>query len=240
MTVTSTALNAEKTVAKCISSVQDQTFTAWTHILIDAKSSDNTVGVARDQAEGWDRTLVRRNDVRKNIMENLWGIWQTLPDEEVIVWLDGDDWLAHDQALQVVADAYTTCDEPWLTYGQFMFANGEIGFASPYLMPPREDPVWRATHLKTFRAGLVKKIDPAHLHDATGAWGSMANDQAVMLPLLEMAGERHTVINNILYVYNFDHSWFANHDTQGRAQESNEASRIRTLPSYSRLETRPW
>lgn len=246
MTVTSTALNAEKSVAQCLHSVARQTFKDRTHILIDAASTDRTLLQAQMQSVGQKNVEIRTNTVRKAALENVWEIWQTLPDDEVIVWLDGDDRLAHDQALQVVADAYNHLSEdgqggPWLTYGQFMFANGEIGFASKYSEDPRIDTVWRATHLKTFRAGLVKRIDPAHLHTTAGEWCPYAIDRAVMFPLLEMAGERHTFIPNILYVYNAEASHWANETNDAeKSRVWNETFRIHRLPRYSRLEKRPW
>lgn len=127
-----------------------------------------------------------------------------------------------------------------------MFANGEIGFASPYTMPPRQDLTWRATHLKTFRAGLVKRIDPRDLKTpATSVWGGKwcpyAIDRAVMFPLLEMAGERYTFIPNILYVYNADASYWANETNEAEKERMwDETWRLHGLPTYSRLEKRPW
>lgn len=112
MTVTSTALNAEKTVGKCLHSVGRQTFKDHTHILVDAASTDRTLLQAQMQSVGRKNVEIRTNTIRKAALENVWEIWQTLPDDEVIVWLDGDDWLAHDQALQVVADAYNHPTEP--------------------------------------------------------------------------------------------------------------------------------
>jgi len=242
MTVTSTALNVADGAMRCIKSVQKQTFGAWEHVFVDAKSSDNTAAFARTAASKDTRTSVLVNTVRKAALENVWEIWQTLPDDEVIVWLDGDDWLAHDRALQVVADAYNAPNEPWLTYGQFMFTNGEIGFASRYGdTPPRHDLKWRATHLKTFRAGLVKKINPASLKTPAGVWCPYAIDRAVMFPLLDMAGGRYTFIPNILYVYNAEASHWANEtSSEEKDRVWDETYRIHRLPPYQRLEKRPW
>lgn len=241
MTVTSTALNVGYGAKRCIDSVARQTFQAWHHYFIDAASTDSTLNTAISASVSG-RTLVRSNAVRKAALENVWEIWQTLPDDEVIVWLDGDDWLAHDHALKVVADAYNHPSEPWLTYGQFMFANGEIGFASKYSEDPRIDTTWRATHLKTFRAGLVKKIDPRHLKTPSGEWNPYAIDRAVMFPLMEMAGlDRTCFIPNILYVYNAEASHWANEtDEAEKSRVWNETFRIHRLPTYSRLENRPW
>ena len=243
MTVVSTALNAEKWVARCIESVQRQTFEDWTHIFIDAKSDDHTLKEAAKQIARGNTLQTRLVDssTRKAALHNAVATWNTLPDDEIVVWLDGDDWLAHDRALEVLAETYTDPDV-WLTYGQFMMPDGTIGFASRY--PAGKDVRkidWRATHLKTFRAGLVKKIKPADLQrpDRPG-WCDLAIDHAVMYPLLEMAGERYACIDRVLCVYNFASSWWATHDVAARALERAEDDRFRAMPPYERLPTRPW
>ncbi len=182
------------------------------------------------------------------MVENVSNHWSTLRDSDVVVWLDGDDWLAHDEALQVIANAYQDPDT-WLTYGQFMFMDGEVGFAAPY--PPGSQARymdWRATHLKTFRAGLVKKLlhhwdasgNPGCLLKTDGSWVSLAIDKAVMWPLLEMAGDRYTCIYQVLCVYNFRASWAMQRKPEERQVELDEAERLRALPPFRRLTERPW
>ena len=41
-------------------------------------------------------------------------------------------------------------------------------------------------------------------------------------------------------VYNFDSSFWATHDAAARARERAEDDRIRAMPPYQRLATRPW
>lgn len=242
ITIVSTALNAEKWVGRCIESVQRQTFEDWTHIFIDAKSDDHTLKAAAKQiARGaTHQTQLVAADVRKPALQNAVEAWTSLPDDEIVVWLDGDDWLAHDRALEVVAEAYTDPDV-WLTYGQFMMPDGSIGFAARYPAGANVRKIdWRATHLKTFRAGLGKKIKPRDLHKPDGSWCDLAIDHAVMYPLLEMAGERYACIDQVVCVYNFASSWWATHDGAARAVERAEDDRFRAMPSYERLAARPW
>jgi len=239
MTVVSTALNAEKWVKRCIESVHRQTFIDWTHIFIDAKSDDNT-WMNTKMANQDTRTRLAQNDVRQPALQNAVETWNDLPDDEIVVWLDGDDWLAHNRALEVLAETYTDPDV-WLTYGQFMMPDGTIGFASRYPAGANVRQIdWRATHLKTFRAGLVKKIKSADLLKPDGSWCDLAIDHAVMYPLLEMAGERYAAIDKVVCVYNFAASWWATQDDRARALERAEDNRFRALPAYERLLVRPW
>lgn len=244
--ITSTTLNAERYVARCIESVQRQTYPHWDHFVVDAKSNDFTVRKARAQAKltrvPASHTLVSVNKKRQAALENCWEIWSALPPDEVIVWLDGDDWLATDSALDILARTYASPAEPWLTYGQFMMATGEVGFASPYA--PGENPRrthWRATHLKTFRAGLVQKTNRRLLLKPDNeTWCDLAIDKAVMYPLLDMAGDRHAFISQILYVYNAKASWWACQSEHERQKELNEVYRMQSLPTLARLPERPW
>ena len=62
---------------------------------------------------------------------------------------------------------------------------------------------WRASHLRTFKYKLWKNLDKNDLKDGEKYY-EMTYDQAIMLPLLEMASERSKYIPQILYVYNKD------------------------------------
>lgn len=241
--VTSTTLNAARYVDRCMRSVANQTYEHWDHYVVDAASGDQTAKVARAFARLCPSQFhVSVNKVlRRSALENVYNIWQDLPDDEVIVWLDGDDWLAGDRAFEVLARTYASPIEPWVTYGQFMQPNGEVSMADAYpIGSDVRSERWRATHLKTFRAGLVKKIDPKDLLRPDGKWMELAIDRPVMYPLLEMAGEHAVFIPNILYVYNTAASWEANHSPLEREKEIAEAERVRRMPHYPKLAERPW
>ena len=250
-TVTSTAKNAAQWAKRCVASVHAQAYPNWKHIYVAA---DHATGRAaqgdyptRLMAAAFD-LLVLYSDAPS--LANLWPIWQSLPDDEVIVWLDGDDWLADDFALSTLKQYYESEFAPWLTYGQFRFTNAPPGFSStrgfaaPYESNEnvRTAP-WRATHLKTFRAGLVKRIAEDDLKKPDGSWCDFCTDHVIMLPLMEMAGiDRCLFIPNTLSVYNYEASYGATHvdDPAALAVEEAERARLCALPSYKRLEMRPW
>lgn len=250
--VTSTTYNAEKFIGRCMESVERQTYRNWVHHVIDADSEDNSAAEARQvmahyntaaHAPSRSRTFLSVNAKNKRLsaLENVWNIWKETPNDHVIVWLDGDDWLASDTALEQLAAAYAHPSEPWLTYGQFMTDGGELGFASPY--HPGESvrySPWRATHLKTFRAGLAKHICPPDLLNAQGKFCELAIDRMVMYPMLEMAGSHQRCLQNILYVYNTKASWWASVSESERQEELAEVARMQALQPYAELNERPW
>lgn len=284
ITVTSTGLNAAEWAGRCVESVARQTYREHRHVYV-ANDHDTLMATGENYGDTFTINAAGRFDARQShgtvdwsvvrwgemprlaavtsdgrpVLANLLPIWRALPDDEVIVWLDGDDWLATDRALEVVADWYgskareETGRETWLTYGQFIWSNGELGFAGPHDHARARGSAWKATHLKTFRAGLVKQIRDEDLRVPAGVttggsevrtasdpYISLAIDQAVMLPMLEMAAERACLIPNVLYVYNDRHSYGASGNTEHQRLEAEECYRIRRMPPYQRLTERPW
>lgn len=162
--------------------------------------------------------------------ENLLEAAAELPDDAIVVSLDGDDWLTPG-ALERVQAEYDA--GALVTYGSFKYADGRPGFARQLEGDPRTSP-WVTTHLKTFRAGLFRRIDPRHLQDAQGRWLEHARDLALMFPLLELAGPRAHFVPDVLYVYNSANSTEVLHPETKEAEL--EAVRyVRELPRYERL-----
>ena len=233
----------------CIESVKSQTYPYYRHRYIgaDMKTAAEAVVWAGP------RTSVDHSPL--TVVENVYRYWQTLRDSDVVVWLDGDDRLEHPGVLEFLARIYRERD-PWLTYGSFRFE------------PPQEEAYphfgmryqlgadvrgwqWRASHLKTFRAGLVKRVREESLRRLPAnhigpvppeeGWTEYCTDRVFMLPMLEMAGERYEAIPEVLSVYNFGASFSAtNRDPEKTAAEETERRRIHSLPKYERLKERPW
>ena len=174
---------------------------------------------------------------------NVYSTWRYLPPMTVIVWVDGDDWLYHSRVLTRLNEIYQD-DDVWMTYGSFMWSRhpgwNTDHFGSPYPRPfsPRTD-VWRASHLKTFRAGLMQKIKKQDLMLPDGSFGNFCTDRIFMLPMLEMCGPEHyRAIPEILSVYNFGSSWSFN--AKNQEEDIKERDRVHALPCYSRLSERPF
>jgi len=164
--------------------------------------------------------------------ENMLASTARADDDEVIVSLDGDDWLLPG-ALERVQREHDA--GALVTYGSFVYADGRPGFAAPANPATiRRDP-WTATHLKTFRAGLLRRIQREHLQDARGVWLEHARDMALMFPLIEMAGERAKFIPDVLCVYNYVNSTEFRGDAAMLASERAAVAYVRGLPAYERL-----
>lgn len=265
--VVSTERDAGDQARACILSVARQV-EDHTHIFIDDGSQEYTrsliYSVVEEALSGWVRdkkTITIRSFKREDnryALQNLWEVVDALDPSTIVVWLDGDDHLAHPAVLSVVRRLYEDDPELWLTWGQFIYADGRPGWAYDYEADIRalrayRNHLWRATHLKTFRAGLFQKIlqqdlkrkvlrdwpypgaetkDDEHF---TYEWIERCTDLAVMFPMLEMAGYHGKFVPLNLCVYS------GSHTPEGPGTESwKEAQRIRALPKYRLLDERPW
>lgn len=127
----------------------------------------------------------------------------------VIAHVCGDDYLPDDPTVITrLAAAYTDPDV-WMTYGGYVYDNGQPGH--PYEIPAewhtardyRARP-WVASHLRSYRLGLWQAIPTEQLLDPlTGRPWFYATDRAMMLPMLELAGThaRYLPPDPPLYVY---------------------------------------
>ena len=80
---------------------------------------------------------------------------------------------------------------------------------------------------------MWQKLDVQDLKDDNGEYYPMTYDQAIMLPLLEMASERSLYIPEILYVYNKENPLSV--DKIKAQQQSELAKKIRSKKKYSRV-----
>jgi glycosyltransferase involved in cell wall biosynthesis len=134
----------------------------------------------------------------------------TEPDDIVVI-LDGDDWLFNRTALSYINDFYNKNPECWMMYGSSKWTNGAKCCAREYTEEDFKDlrkAPFKVSHIRTFRSGLYKKIAEQDenfecMKNPQGQWYEMTYDVAMFLPMLEMAGKEHVFYNETpLYVYN--------------------------------------
>lgn len=196
-------------VEQNLDSVFSQNYSNFYVIYTDDCSPDGTgsyVTAYVDRYQLYDKIRVICNTQRRGALHNLYTMIHSCPPEAVVVTLDGDDWFPDNQVLATINRAYSE-GEVWLTYGQFkVYPSDERGWCTP--MPPEiiANNAFREfehlpSHLRTFYAWLFQKISLKDLL-YLGQFYPMTWDIAMMMPMIEMAGERHRCMDEILYVYN--------------------------------------
>lgn len=129
-----------------------------------------------------------------------------IPDNEVIILLEGGNYLAHKYVLQEVNRMYTV-KKAFMTYGgnapiakTLPYENEEIFLSDIMNRKAREAPK-KQMNLKTFYSGLFKKIRLTDLL-VDGFFPEEGYDYQLMLPMLEMSEDRAIFSKDILHITN--------------------------------------
>lgn len=236
--------NNEAWINNYFESLQKQSHQDWLVIYIDDCSTDNTFALMQEcveQSHLEPKFVLIRNEERMGHLFNQYHAINACDKECIIFILDGDDWLAHEHALEIINQAYQD-ESVWLTYGQFLYLQkNKKGFCKSI---PQDvlvngnirDISWRTSHPRTFYAGLFHLIQLEDLYYEDYFFPKCA-DVATMFPMIEMAAEHVKFIPEILYIYNDANPLSYHHDpTHQRKIEAY----LRTLPRYKKLERKPW
>lgn len=201
--------NNSKWFERNLDSILTQSYKNFRVIYIDDASPDGTGQLVQDYIEQYghtDKVTLVRNKKRLGALANFYqGAWMCAP-EEIIVLLDGDDWVSHRDVLQSLESVYQDPDV-WLTYGQFVvYPHYFWGFGHKIPDEVVNNNDFRSyqrggTVLRSFYAGLFHQIKKEDLL-YEGEFLPVCSDLAYMFPLTEMAGWHIRFIPEANYVYN--------------------------------------
>ena len=208
-------------------------------VLDDASTQTGQQEIIREfsETEGWQAVFREKNrGALANIVD---GVKRLEPnDDDVIVLIDGDDWLFHDRVFGRLSQVYAA--EPvTLTYGQYLsYPRCKVGSSRPIDPEVVESKGfrkmrWRFSHLRTFKYLLWRQIRDEDLRDEDGSYFATAWDLALMFPMLEMAGHSIKYLHDVLYVYNKANP--INDDKVRRAEQLRTEKVIRARPVYPTL-----
>ena len=232
---------AENYIERCLSSILLQDRGDWEcQVVLDP------VGDASfEKARPYERPnlKIRINTDRRYNVKNFLDAFAALnpSDDDILVQIDADDWLATEQVLSIVKRYYDADPAALLTHGSWVsfpkpnvVSNNGAYSAADFTKGVRNVP-FRASHLRTMKYRIWKNIHDDDLRDDNGKYASIAGDVAIMLPALEMAGfDRVRFIKEILYVYNQETLF--NDGKQRAGEQERLAQWYRSRPPYSRLE----
>lgn len=233
--------NNEEWCQKNLHSALRQNYSNYRVIYTDDCSTDNTRSNIQEYLKENDKenkVELVLNEKRLGAMNNMYNMVHNCEDDEVIVVLDGDDWLAHSNVLSVLNSRYSS-GNVWMTYGQYKsYPDGRIGCSRQIPQNIIQKNLfrryqWCSSHLRTYYTWLFKKIRPKDLQDDNGKWLEMTSDLAAMFPMLEMAGERQVFIPDILYIYNYTSP--LNDAKVDINKQQNLERKIRSMRPYQRI-----
>jgi len=237
MIVLTTTYNCEKFVEKSLLSIMSQRFKDFKCYITDDISTDNTVDVIKKTILGDERFILIENKEKMyqpgNYDQVIRGL--DIPDNEICVEIDGDDWLPNSNVLSFINDVYKD-ENVWMTSGSFKYHDGRPGFANP----PKNftnirNQTFTLSHMRTWKSWLWKKIKEEDLKDGLGKYWSVAGDLSFMFPMLEMSGEKHfKYISETLYIYNESNP--LNDHKVNMPKVSSTVNIIRNKPQYNLLQ----
>jgi len=198
--------NASEYVENCINSIKSQTYKNYKVFLIDDVSTDDSVEKIKTLIAGDDRFTLIVNQEKKGKLKNIDDLLlddELFNDEDIIIELDGDDWLYNENVIEKIYEKYNEDKNLWLTNGSFIYSNGQFGFSSKVDYRTIRKDVFRFSHLRTWKCHLWRSINEESFLDENGDYFMSAPDVAYSFPLVELAGEKHyKYIPDIMYVYN--------------------------------------
>ena len=232
-----TAHNNGTYCEKTLISALSQNYPSFRIIYIDQESTDGSWEKACrlvDYSSKPEKVTLIQSEKLVGSLASLYDAIHACQDQEILVVIDGNDFLAHEHVLSKLNKVYSK-PSIWMTYGNF------LDYPSYKQMPIRCKQIPKnivfnnsfrsheiqEMHLKTFYAGLFKQIRKEDLL-YKGRFLSMQDTQAYILPILEMAGKHASFINDVLYLH-----------TKSAPVCPELINHLRKLPKYSRLKTIP-
>jgi len=179
------------------------------------------------------------NQEKKFKLRNLDELIMSFDDEDIVIELDGDDFLLTQDVVSDIRNLYSD-GKVWLTNGSFMYSTGEMGFSERCNPETVRRDVFRFSHLRTWKSFLWKAIPKSYLKEVNGDYFKSAADVAYTFSLLELAGEEnYRFLSKLYYVYNAQ-SPYNDHKpgsaTGGGLTEQNRCSTIiRNKPKLKKL-----
>ena len=206
------AYNCKKEIKQTLMSVFAQSYDNWRVIFIDDVSTDGTGEYVAKISQAYDMcekvNIIKREEkygeVRNTISE-----LASIEDDEIVVRLDGGDWLTDNDTLAMLCQIYTIHNAA-VVYTQQRWAFTDVNISGQIELQSGEtiyEHPWVSSHLKTFKAKDLKAVPLNNFFDEDGKWIMIACDQAVFLPLIHLAIENKRPVvyfPRCCYHYNID------------------------------------
>ncbi len=240
--IVSSERNAGKAAIRCLDSVYNQKYDRKLvkHVFIDDASQDGTddlIGKWLEDHPDHNVEYIGNKEREGGCANNLKGFRVAEPGM-IVAELNGDDWLPDKKVLSFFNKVYEDKDV-WMTYNTWKLSTFNIRYMGHHCKIPRgivetnafrECDIWFSSHLHTFRAELFYHVKEESMIDPqTGEYWKNADDQALYLSMLELAGRHSLHINRITYIYNLHVDSEIKLDPKGQRDRD---LRIRKMPKY--------
>jgi glycosyltransferase involved in cell wall biosynthesis len=238
------SFNCIEYLPRCLASIEGQSYTPDAVCIIDDASTlpqQREIILDFCTRNKWHYRFHERNH------GTVYGLVQGIKefnceDDDIIVAIDGDDWLAHSEVFSYLNQVYSSNDI-YLTWGQcekYPVEKNPMRCANNIPERVIDRKLFREirfvfSHLHTFKYLLWKNIKDEDLRDQNGVYFRILSDLAMYYPMLEMAGRKIKFIKETLYIYNAENPL---NDAKITPKEEWDALNqfIRSKPPYQTLD----
>ena len=215
--IISPTYNCKRYIKAHVLSVQDQLkhYRQIVHVIVDDCSTDGTRERLLEMVG--DHHIVLKKENSASALESFMdavgndsgpNFRKSIKEDDVIFWLDGDDWLCDPRAIKKMMSAYSRNPEVEMCYSNHLNWEGDSkiggGFSHPlsHRTLVRYDNV-AYSHLRSFSPHMLELVADWRLRDDNGDYWKFAGDSALFLPMLEVA-KRVKYIQEPFVIYNME------------------------------------
>jgi len=230
--------NADKYIERCLTTIMTQSHKDFTCYITHDKSTDNSINLVKEFIKNDDRfILMGESDIKLYQTGNFDNVIRNNPnigDNEVLIEVDGDDYLPDSNVFKRINELYID-ENVWIANGSFKYSNGQPGFSQKQTgFDNLRGARFTASHIRTWRAFLWRKINEEDLRDENGDYWQWSGDLCFMFPMLEISGEEHyRFMTDINYVYNAENP--INEHKVDMTMVTDHASKIRGKKPYNKI-----
>lgn len=238
------SFNSIDFIGKTLRSVESQTFKNYDVCVIDDGSTleqQRSIITEFCERNQWKSIF---HDKNYGALHGLVGAIKKLQceDDDVIIVIDGDDWLAHEKVFEKLHQVYSENDI-YLTWGQCeIYPPGKtpMRYAQPIPDMIIDQKLYRDIpfvfwHPGTFKYRLWRNLKDIDLRDVDGQYFRIMKDKATLYPMLEMAGHKVKFINETLYIYNISNP-LNDFATTSEEEKDRVNGLIKQRPRYETLD----
>ncbi|MBM3193269.1 MAG: hypothetical protein FJZ59_03440 [Chlamydiae bacterium] len=192
-----------------ISSILEQTYDNYRIVLMETKNIlpyVDSIKQAIAKANKSHLLTIKSFDEEKPTVACFQQILDSFYDFEIVIQLDCNDWLANNEVVAKLNYIYTSNQETWLTYSQYLeYPSYQKGIIDPYMKKmlrnrKTKNFPWASSYLKTYYAGLFKHIKKtAHLKNTPHEPDRL---DLYFLPVAQYSRYHTYFIEEVLYIHN--------------------------------------
>ena len=202
--------NQNQFVEKNLNSIKNQNYprNKFRIIYINDNSTDNTEKIVR-------KFMNQNKDINIELINNEKNMGpaysryiscKKCEDNEICVFLDGDDFLVNNSTLSTLSYIYNNYDI-YATFGSMLNESWQYNRWKMYI---RNHKLNYYPHLRTARADICKKIPIEYLKYKNQEWFEYKSDVALFISIIELCNYKFAFVKNVFVEYNNYNNFFNN------------------------------